>query len=103
MVFAWTLLMGLSIVIGWSIWMRVCRCRSNNINQIAPKPSPLSIAVQEIIATAGGIYLSLVMVVSFLKLDIPEKVSMINVSIDPLAFTAIILAIVQPLFFNVFK
>lgn len=96
------LVMVLCVVISWSIWMRMCRCRSN-ANNVEAKSSPLSIAVQEIVATAGGIYLSLVMVVSFLKLDIPEKVSMLNISLDPLAFLAILLAIIQPLFFNLLK
>jgi hypothetical protein len=70
---------------------------------VESKASPLSIAVQEIVATAGGIYLSLVMVVSFLKLDLPDKISMLGIFLDPLAFTSILLAIIQPLFFNLFK
>lgn len=93
----------LSVVISWSIWMRMCRCRNNHANNMEVKSSPLSIAVQEIVATAGGIYLSLVMVVSFLKLDIPEKISMLDVSLDPLAFLAVLLAIIQPLFSNLLK
>lgn len=98
----WGMLLVLGLVITWSVWLRVCRCRGNG-TQIEAKASPLSIAVQEIVATAGGIYLSLVMVVSFLKLDIPEKISMATVSLDPLAFVAIVLSILQPLFFNLFN
>lgn len=98
----WGLLLVLGTVITWSVWLRVCRCRISG-KQMEAKASPLSIAVQEIIATAGGIYLSLVMVVSFLKLDIPEKVNMATISLDPLAFAAILLAIVQPFFFNLFN
>lgn len=96
------LIMALSVVISWSIWMRMCRCRNNPATKEV-KASPLSIAVQEIVATAGGIYLSLVMVVSFLKLDIPEKMSILDISLDPLAFLAVLLAIIQPLFFNLSK
>ena len=97
------LIMALSVVISWSIWMRMCRCRNNPATNMEVKSSPLSIAAQEIVATAGGIYLSLVMVVSFLKLDIPEKVSILDLSLDPLAFLAVLLAIIQPLFFNLSK
>ena len=96
------LIMALSVVISWSIWMRMCRCRNNPATKEV-KASPLSIAVQEIVATAVGIYLSLVMVVAFLILDIPEKMSILDISLDPLAFLAVLLAIIQPLFFNLSK
>lgn len=100
--FSWALLLVLGIFLGWSVWLRACRCRST-VKNLETKQSPLSIAVQEMIATAGGIYLSLIMVVSFLKLDIPDKVNMTSISFDPLAFVAIVLAIIQPLFFNLLK
>jgi hypothetical protein len=67
------------------------------------KSSPLSLAIQEIVAVSGGVYLSLVMLTSFLKLEIPERVLLSTIAIDPLALTAICLAMIQPLFFKFIK
>lgn len=67
------------------------------------KPSPLSQALQELIATAGGIYLSLVLLVSFLKIDLPEYFRLHTVEMDPLAFAALVLAFIQPLVIHLYS
>ena len=91
----------LCLCLTWSIWLRQRRFREVMQN-VEMKVSPVSLAVQELVATAGGVYLSLIMLVSFLKLAIPEKVLLFEVSLDPLACTSICLAVVQPLFYKVF-
>ena len=60
-------------------------------------------AVQEIVATAGGVYLSLIMLISFLKIDLPPTVSYEGIKVDPTALISIALAIVQPLFLRLFE
>ncbi|MDW7651034.1 MAG: hypothetical protein SCK29_00175 [Bacillota bacterium] len=65
------------------------------------KPSPLSEALQELVATAGGIYLSLVLLVSFLQIDLADHWLIISVEMDPLAFIALILSILQPMFLRI--
>lgn len=60
-------------------------------------PSPASRALAELVGIAGGIYLSLVMMVSFLKLAVPETISFGGWSLDPLALIAILVALIQPL------
>jgi len=65
--------------------------------------SPLSLAMQELVALAGSIYLSLIMLVSFLKLNIPETIIFFEFSIDPLALLSLSLAIIQPLFLSLFN
>jgi len=70
------------------------------------KPSLFSEALQELIATAGGIYLSLVLLVTFLQIDLADKWQLYEVKIDPLAFIALSLALLQPLalrFYRLFK
>lgn len=59
-------------------------------------PSPASRALAELVAIAGGIYLSLVLLVSFLKLTVPETISLGGWYIDPLALIAILIALIQP-------
>ncbi len=88
-----------------SVWLRICRFRMalDNIPKLEPKPSPFSTAVQELVATAGGVYLSLVMIVSFLKLNIPERITFNIIAFDPLAMTAIIVAVAQPFFSKFFE
>lgn len=61
------------------------------------KPSPLSQALQEMVGTAGGIYLSLVLLALFLQVSLDEKWLIFGTKMDPLAFMALLLAILQPL------
>ncbi|MCE5287331.1 MAG: hypothetical protein LLG02_16010 [Pelosinus sp.] len=88
------MLLLLLLLLAFSLFLRMQRRRQGN-NEI--KASPFSLAVQELVSTAGGVYLSLIMLTSFLKLDIPEIVSLCGVSFDPLAGIAMGVAVVQPL------
>ncbi|MGB9660498.1 MAG: hypothetical protein ACPL5F_00580 [Moorellaceae bacterium] len=60
-------------------------------------PSPASRALAELVGIAGGIYLSLVLLVSFLKLAVPETISLAGWHMDPLALIATLAALLQPL------
>ncbi|MPM62936.1 hypothetical protein SDC9_109814 [bioreactor metagenome] len=100
--YAWAVLFLICLGITWSIKVRVSRFR-NNLDNLDTKSSPISLAIQELVAVAGGLYLSLIMLVSFLKIEIPEKIFVYNVALDPLACTAIFLALIQPLFAKLFK
>lgn len=95
--FAWLPLLLLLVILFLSVWQRIKYFRKEIVdNQL--KASPLSLAIQELISIAGSIYLSLIMLVSFLKLNLPETIFFFDFSIDPLAFLAIALAIIQPFF-----
>lgn len=85
----------------YSVWLRVNRYRQSM--PIEPKISPVSLAIQDLIAIAGGIYLSLIMLVSFLKFPVPEKIHLGTVELDPLALFSICLGIVQPIVTNFIK
>ena len=87
-------------IIAFSIWVRVCSLRAVDTSKV--KVSPLSTAVQELVATAGGVYLSVIALVSFLKLDIPEKITALEISFDPLALLALGVAVTQPWWSRVF-
>ncbi|MTI82840.1 MAG: hypothetical protein FH756_02855 [Firmicutes bacterium] len=67
------------------------------------KSSPLSSALTNLVGMAGGIYLSMVLLLTFLEANIPESISLGSVSLEPLATVSIILAIVQPFVLNVVK
>ena len=92
------ILLGLIVL---SLWLRVRHYR-DSVAGVETKSSPVALAVQELVATAGGVYLAIVALTSFLKLDMPDKVSLMAVAVDPLAVTAIVLAIVQPVFSRLF-
>lgn len=81
-----------------SVWLRMRQYRhSFELNEQSLRQSPLSMALQELVGTAGGVYLSIVMLVSFLKIDLPQTLEVLEISFDPLALFAILSAIVQPL------
>lgn len=60
-----------------------------------PAHSPLSMAVAQTVGTAGGIYLSLELLFSFLKIPEDWWTSSAFV-VEPLAVISLVLAIVQP-------
>ncbi|PKM85980.1 MAG: hypothetical protein CVU87_13580 [Firmicutes bacterium HGW-Firmicutes-12] len=97
----WTIIILLVIVIlvGWAIRARIHLRRRRSVQNIENTvTSPASLAMGELIAIAGGIYLSLVLLESFLDLTIPERIMILNMSLDPLALLAIVIALLQPLF-----
>lgn len=103
--YSWMILVLIILAVLGSLWLRVCCLRANFDGaspQIEPKPSPVSNAVQDLVSTAGGVYLSLVMIVSFLKIELPERIAITTISFDPLAMTAIVVAIIQPVFSKLF-
>jgi uncharacterized protein YneF (UPF0154 family) len=64
--------------------------------KIETSSSPLSKAVGELVGIAGGIYLALELLTSFLSVDLPEKITPYGLSLDPLAVVSIALALAQP-------
>lgn len=91
----WIVIMLLAVLIGMSIWMRMCCLRAVDPTKV--QQTVFSLAVQELVATAGGVYLSLIALISFLRLDIPEKMVVAGIGFDPIALLAIGVAILQPL------
>lgn len=84
------------------------RIRLKNIRERAwdgseTKSSPLSEALTNLIGTAGGIYISLVMLFSFMELQIPNSVQVMNTNLEPLAAVSFGLAIIQPFVVRLFQ
>lgn len=92
---AWIVLSFVLIILALSVWQRIKYFRSS-LAENTVIGSPLSLAIQELVAVSGGIYLSLMMLVTFLKLNIPETIMILDFTLDPLAFLAISLATIQP-------
>jgi hypothetical protein len=67
------------------------------------RPSPLADALKDLVGTAGGIYLSLVLLGSFLRLDVPERILFYNINMDPLALAALLISIIQPLYLRIYQ
>ncbi len=67
------------------------------------RSSPFSQAVLNLVGFAGGIYLSLVMLLDFMKFQIPDRIQFGSMEIEPLAAFSITLAIIQPFLINIFK
>lgn len=95
----------LLLAIGASLFLRANQKKRTKAHQIPEhaKSSPFSESLQELIAMAGGIYLSLVLLVAFLQLEITEHFFLYEVSFDPLAFISLALAVVQPLLLQIFS
>lgn len=60
------------------------------------KSSPLSQALANLLGVAGGIYLSLVVIATFLEVQLPERIHLGGLSMEPLATVSILMAVAQP-------
>lgn len=60
------------------------------------KGSPVSESLANLVGTAGGIYLSLVMLTTFLEVEVPARISFSAISLEPIAALSFILAIFSP-------
>lgn len=67
------------------------------------KESMFSVALAELIATAGGIYVSLLLLFSFLDLAVPGKISVAGIHVDALAGCSLVIALLQPIIWGIFK
>ena len=82
-----------------SVIVRLRRMVRVSARQVDGVASPVSRAIQTTVGYAGGIYMTLVMLASFLQVEVPEKVIISNgFRVEPLAFIAVILALIQPFF-----
>lgn len=86
---------GFLLIIGivTSLWLR---CRYYRQSPIATRQSLLAMAIQDLLATAGGIYLSMLAILSFLKCSLPELVSWHGLSVDPIALASLLCSLIQP-------
>ncbi|HHY98745.1 MAG TPA: hypothetical protein GX509_08410 [Firmicutes bacterium] len=67
------------------------------------RPSPISEAIVEFVGVSGGIYLALIALVNFLKLNVPQQAKVLSVEFDPIAAIAIFLGIIQPFILRIRK
>lgn len=60
------------------------------------KAGPISQALANLVGMAGGIYLSMIALVSFLEIELPASIRIGRISMEPLAVLAFGLALLQP-------
>lgn len=58
--------------------------------------SPLSEAIKDFVAIAGGVYLGLMALAEFLKVPVPLKTEIWGTSFDPIALFSVCLAVIAP-------
>ncbi|MGI6620016.1 MAG: hypothetical protein ACOX35_01005 [Bacillota bacterium] len=74
---------------------QITRARSRAYQEVS---SPLSEAIKDFVAVAGGVYLGLMALSEFLKVPVPIEAEVWGLSFDPIAVVAVLLAIVAPMF-----
>lgn len=67
------------------------------------RSTPLSQGMVDIVAVAGGVYLSLTMVAGFVGYETPGKVNFLGGQVDPMAVLAVLLALVEPFLSKLFE
>lgn len=79
-----------------AIWAKMSNNRYRTEQTVA-MDSPMTEAIAQLLGIAGGIYLSLVMAMSFLGMEQPALITVGEMMMDPLALVSIILAFIQPI------
>lgn len=69
----------------------------------ASRTSPLGSALTYLVGVAGGIYLSLSLVVDFLEVKLPARISVWGLELEPLAAFAVALALLQPFLLRLYQ
>lgn len=69
--------------------------KNKNGLPVDPVSSPFTVALGELLAIAGGVYLSLLVTVTFLELKIPATIRIGSLSLEPLAAISLIIATLQ--------
>ncbi|MEW6522147.1 MAG: hypothetical protein AB1445_01020 [Bacillota bacterium] len=95
------LVRGLTLIAVLAVLALTVMRRARNLQRLSyegegPLDSPVSRALREFLGVAGGVYLALVALNEFLKLNVPNPVEYRGLSFDPLAALAVLLAIIQP-------
>lgn len=88
------------VLLFWSLRerVRIGSYRAGKDLDTGARESPFSRALGNLIGVAGGIYLSLVLLLSFLEIEVPSRIHLGKLELEPLATLAIAIAILQPLF-----
>ena len=60
------------------------------------KTSIMSQSIASMVGTAGGIYLSVMVLFSFLEVELPPKVNLMGMRFEPIAAVSFALALIQP-------
>uniref|UniRef100_A0A7C2IDZ8 Uncharacterized protein n=1 Tax=Ammonifex degensii TaxID=42838 RepID=A0A7C2IDZ8_9THEO len=67
------------------------------------RSSPLTSAIAYLVGVAGGLYLSLSLIIDFLGVKVPVRVTLWGLEIDPLAAVAIVMATLQPFLLRLYR
>lgn len=78
-------------------WLRASNIKKRQRLSVDVQDTFLSLEIKNVVANAGGIYVSLTLAASFLKLDISQQFALLGIQFDALAAIALVIAILQPL------
>lgn len=95
--FGLLLLLAATALVGLSAALRVGNLKKKRTVAAEAQESFLSKEIRNVIANAGGIYISLTLAAAFLKVDVASEFALLGVHFDILAALSLVLAILQPL------
>lgn len=95
--FGLLLLLATVALVGLSAMLRVGNIKKKRTMATEAHETFLSKEIGNVIANAGGIYISLTLAAAFLKVDVATEFALLGVQFDILAVLSLVLALVQPL------
>ena len=86
------------VLVYFSLQARIKRSMYREAAQLPEfKSSYLSEAITNLVATAGGIYIAVFLLINFLQIDMPTKVYLGWLTLEPVATLAFVIALLQPI------
>lgn len=95
---------GVFLVVGLAVRERARQLsRRYRSADIAVAASPMANALTYLVGIAGSIYMALSLLVDFLGIAIPNRISLGSLELEPLAAVAIAIAVLQPFLLQIYQ
>jgi hypothetical protein len=65
-------------------------------------PSNFSEGLVNLVGTAGGIYIAIVSLITFLEIELPARIALFGIRIEPMAGISLVIAIFQPYIMSIY-
>lgn len=91
-----TILVLIAVYVSMAVRVNRIQAARERKTSYEERSSPLSEAIKDFVAVAGGVYLGLSALAEFLKVPVPMQATLWGAEFDPIALFSVCLAILSP-------
>jgi hypothetical protein len=76
--------------------------RGRSLDKWPTNPTYFSEGLVNLVGTAGGIYIAIVSLITFLEIELPARIAFFGIRIEPMAGISLVIAIFQPYIMSIY-